>query len=133
MLLHELASTSERVATTSARRGKISALAACLHALTPSELEIGVAFLSGEARQGRIGVGYAVLRAIDAPAAGEPALTVEEVDAELEQIAGLHGAGVGAKRAQRLHALFARATALEQAFLFKLLLGELRQGALEGV
>src|SRR5258705_333130 len=41
--------------------------------------------------------------------------------------------GAAAERARLLAELFARATAPEQDFLARLLLGELRQGALEGI
>jgi DNA ligase-1 len=58
---------------------------------------------------------------------------VHEVDAVLAGIAGTSGKGAAAARAAQLQALFARATAPEQDFLLRLLVGELRQGALEGV
>ncbi len=133
MLLSQLASTSQHVAETSARRGKISELATCLAQLEDAETEVGVAFLAGEARQGRIGVGHAVLHAIAAAPAGEPTLTLHEVDAALQRIVTARGAGANGARTQALHALFSRATAPEQEFLDKLLRGELRQGALESV
>ena len=57
MLLAQLADTSQQVAATSARRGKTALLSAALAQLAPDEVPIGVAFLSGEPRQGRIGVG----------------------------------------------------------------------------
>jgi DNA ligase 1 len=133
MLLAQLVEASQRVAATSARNAKIAALAACLAQLEPEEIEIGVAYLSGETRQGKIGVGYGVLRKLEVEPAGEPSLRVLEVDGLLEQLQGLKGAGSGTKRVQLLTALFARATQPEQEFLIKLLIGELRQGALEGV
>ena len=133
MLLAELAAASELVAATSARNGKIAALAACLAQLAPDEVEVGVGFLSGEARQGRIGVGHAALRSLEVAAANEPSLQVLEVDRTLEQMAGLKGAGSAGKRTRMLEQLFGRAIRAEQTFLIKLLIGELRQGALEGV
>jgi DNA ligase-1 len=51
----------------------------------------------------------------------------------LDQIAKSSGPGSIAARTRLLSALFARATTREQAFLARLLLGELRQGALEGL
>jgi DNA ligase-1 len=133
MLLAELVAASQQVATTSARNGKIAALATCLAQLGPDEAQIGAAFLSGETRQGKLGVGYGVLRKLAVEPASAPSLQVPEVDEVLEQLSGLRGAGSGAKRTQLLTALFARATQAEQEFLIKLLIGELRQGALEGV
>jgi DNA ligase-1 len=57
MLLSELAATSEAVAATPARLGKVASLAGCLGRLQPDEVGVAVAFLSGELRQRQIGVG----------------------------------------------------------------------------
>ncbi len=99
------------------------------------EVEIAVAWLSGETRQGRIGVGWATLAALrgTAAAAAEPTLTLREADAALDAVARTSGKGSAAARSAALAALFARASAAEQDFLVRLLVGELRQGALEGV
>jgi len=134
MLLEDLAETSRRVAETSARGGKIAFLAECLGRASPEEAEIAIAMLSGELRQGRIGVGWAAVRDVrDVPPAAEGTLAVREVDAVLAEIAAIAGRGAPAERMRRLRALLARATAAEQAFLARLLLGELRQGAEGGV
>lgn len=133
MLLAELVAASQQVAATSARNGKIAALAACLAKLGPEEVELGVAYLSGETRQGKLGVGYAVLKKLEVAPASEPSLTVLEIDRTLDELQGLKGAGSGAKRTQLLSEMLARATAAEHAFLIRLMIGELRQGALEGV
>ena len=58
----DLVSSSQRVAETASRNAKTSLLAAFLRRLAPEEIPIGVAYLSGETRQGRSGVGYALLR-----------------------------------------------------------------------
>jgi DNA ligase-1 len=60
-------------------------------------------------------------------------LTVRDVDEVLEKVSLAAGAGSTAVRAEQLHDLFRRATSDEQNFLTRLLYGELRQGALEGV
>jgi DNA ligase 1 len=133
MLLEPLVITSQQVAATQSRRAKIRLLAACLGQLSPAEIPIGVAFLSGEPRQGRIGIGHAALRELKAPPAPVSALTLDQVDAALTRIAAIKGAGAGAERLAQLGALFAHGTAIEQDFLHRLLLGELRQGALEGI
>jgi len=67
-----------------------------------------------------------------APAA-TASLTLRTVAEAFEAIAATRGAGAGVARAERLRALFALATAAEQDFLVRLVVGELRQGALEGV
>jgi ATP-dependent DNA ligase I len=132
VLLDEVAGTSAAVANSSARLAKVERLAACLRRLEPGEVHPAVVFLSGELRQRQIGVGWAALRDVPAPAAG-PTLTVAEVDAAFERIGRLAGPGSQAERRRLLSELFARATAGEQRFLIGLLSGELRQGALEGV
>jgi DNA ligase-1 len=134
VLLAELLAASERVAATRSRLAKIEALADCLRRLERSELALGVAYLSGETRQGKIGVGYAGLKdAFAATPAASPQLTLGQVDESLESLSGVKGRGSAAERARLLSGLFGRATAAEQDFLARLLLGELRQGALEGV
>jgi ATP-dependent DNA ligase I len=132
VLLDDLTAVSDTVAATSARGGKVEALAGALRAAAPAEAAIAVAFLSGELRQRQIGVGWAALRDLPAPAA-EPSLTIAEVDAACAGIGGLSGPGSQAARRAALSHLFGRATEREQRFLRALLSGELRQGALEGV
>ena len=134
MLFHDIAEASRAVAETRSRSTKIGLLAACLARLAPGEAEIAVGFLSGEPRQGKVGLGHAAIRGVALPAAAPaPALTVADVDASLERIAAIRGARSTSLRAEALSELFARATALEQSFLTRLLLGELRQGALESI
>ena len=132
-LLATLVATSRQVAETSARSAKIRLLADCLRLLDAEELEIAVTWLSGEIRQGRIGIGPSALRANIAEAAVVPTLKLAEVDHALEEFKEIRGDGSTARRAQALRALFGRATREEQPFLLQLLVGELRQGALTGV
>ena len=132
LLLRELADASVAVAATPARLGKVALLAAVLARAPADEAAAAVAFLSGELRQRQIGVGWAGLRAVPPPAE-VPTLRVGEADALFEQVGRQSGAGSQTARRDLLAALFARATAPEQAFLRQLLVGELRQGALAGV
>ncbi|MFF4242817.1 ATP-dependent DNA ligase [Actinomadura geliboluensis] len=132
MLIAEIARTSEAVAGTSGRKAKVTALAECLRRADAGEAATVVAYLSGELPQRQIGVGYAALRDLPPPAA-EPSLTVPEVDASFTEIGAVSGPGSVARRRDLVAALFARATRAEQNFLIRLLAGELRQGALDGV
>ena len=133
-LLANLVGTSERVGATPARLRKVRELAAFLRALSPEEIETAVHYLSGEISQGRIGIGYSTLQsAASETAAGAETLWIAEVDHCLTVVAGIRGAGSAAQRAAALRDLFSRATTTEQAFLLRLLAGELRQGALVGV
>jgi DNA ligase-1 len=134
MLLNDIVETSRRIGEVSGRLAKIELLAACLRRAVADEIDIAVAWLSGELRQGRIGVAYATLRETMAEAAAaSPSLTLNDVDTELGRVSHVRGSGSGAERLRLLRALFARATRAEQEFLARLLVGELRQGALEGL
>jgi DNA ligase-1 len=132
-LLATVVATSRQVSATSARSAKIRLIADCLRGMDAGELEIAVLYLSGEIRQGRIGIGPSTLRECIAGAASEPSLEITEVDRLLDELAAIRGSGSGARRATALGALFGRATRDEQEFLLRLLVGELRQGALAGV
>jgi ATP-dependent DNA ligase I len=133
-LLLELAGASQRVSATSARSSKVRELAAFLRALPAEEIETAVHYLSGETPQGRVGIGYSTLRkAAESPAAPAATLSLTELDRALTELANARGAGSTARRAHALAELFSRATSSEQQFLLRLLIGELRQGALAGV
>ena len=134
MLLHELVRTSAAVAKASSRLVKIAELAALLQRVTLAEVDIAVAFLSGELPHGRIGIGASVIREAKPPsAASSPVLSLIEVENVFEQIARTSGRGSSGDRVRLLRDLLTRATADEQDFLVRLVVGELRQGALEGV
>jgi len=133
-LLVTLVDTSKKIAATSARSAKIRELTSALRAMNAEEVAIGTLYLAGETRQGRLGIGYATLRkAREANAAAVATLEILEVDRRLAALATIGGSGSSAKRAQMLHELFSLATPDEQEFLIRLLVGELRQGALAGV
>jgi ATP-dependent DNA ligase I len=145
VLLAEIVSTSAAVASTSARRAKIDQIAGLLVRVPADEIPIAVAFLSGDLTQRQIGVGYAALIGLPeareaAASAATPArpadaasLTLAETDASFERIGMLTGAGSQARRRELLANLMGRTTESERQFLFRLLAGDLRQGALEGV
>ncbi len=133
MLLAQLVETSRRISETSKRLEKIGLLAGFLRQLHPDELDVSVAFLSGETRQGRIGIGYATIRGAAAAPVETPSLEILDVDRSLTDIAGIQGSGSEGRKREALKGIFARATREEQEFLIRLLLGELRQGALEGI
>jgi DNA ligase 1 len=132
VLFAELAATSVAVRDTRSRKRKAELLGAALRRLGPREIEPGVAFLSGELRQRRTGVGWAALREVPPPAA-EPSLQIGEVDDAFARLAALAGPGSQAARREATATLLHRATAPEQAFLRGLIAGDLRQGALAGV
>jgi DNA ligase-1 len=134
MLFASLVATSADVGSRPGRLEKVGLLADLLGRLSPDEIEIATAFLSGSPRQGRIGVGMSVIRAAtDVPAAASPTLELLEIDDVLARTAAASGSGSAGSKAGILSQLFSRATEAERDFLIRLLFGELRQGALEGV
>lgn len=133
VLLEEIARTSAALAETSGRLAKIGLLAECLRRLSPDEVPVAVAYLSGNLPRGTIGVGWASLRDVGGTAPAEPSLELLDVHAALDRIGTAAGAGSQTIRRTELAALFGRATEPERRFLSGLLLGELRQGALEGL
>src|SRR5437762_10813198 len=133
MLLKSLVETSSQVAATSGRLAKIKLLADLLKQAGPDEVELAIAYLSGTIRQSRVGVGWATLQKAKSHVGTSARLQIQDVDQTLETISKTAGQGSAAVKQRLLGDLFSRATAEEQDFLFRLLTGELRQGALEGI
>ncbi|PTM96952.1 ATP-dependent DNA ligase [Streptomyces sp. VMFN-G11Ma] len=132
MLLARLAQASQEVAATSARSRKIALLAELFRDAEADDVPIVIPYLAGRLPQGRIGVGWKVLSS-PVPPAAESTLTVREVDALLTGLSKVSGAGSQAERARLVGELLGAATEEEQRFLFGLLTGEVRQGALDAV
>ncbi|TLS43673.1 ATP-dependent DNA ligase [Streptomyces montanus] len=132
MLFARLARVSQEVAATSARSRKIALLAELFRDAEAAEAAVVIPYLAGRLPQGRIGIGWKVLSRPVAPAE-EPTLTVLDVDARLTGLAAVSGTGSQAERMRLVGELMGAATADEQRFLFGLLSGEVRQGALDAV
>ena len=135
MRLAEVASTWAALRTTRSRKKKVAWLTELMAGTTDDALERVVAWLSGELRQGRIGVGYAAAYGAvkQAAAAEAPSLECEGVESRFDEIQGISGAGSKNRRHEALVDLLQRCTEAEQHFLVGLLTGELRQGALKGL
>ena len=136
VLLTVVVQTSETVSATRSRKAKIEALATLVKECAPEEVATVVCLLTGEPRQGRIGVGWSTLsplrdRVGETP--GGPSVTVAGLDDALDRVAATTGAGSAAARHAILGDLFARSTPAEADFVVRLLTGELRQGALAGL
>jgi DNA ligase-1 len=132
--LDTLVQTSKAVASSSGRLDKVARLAAFLKQLSADEVTIAIGFFTGWPRQGRIGVGWAtVAEAHETPAAAAATLELLDVDRAFDVLQSAKGKGSAAARTRALKELFARATADEQSFLSALVIGEVRQGALDGV
>ncbi|MEU6658952.1 ATP-dependent DNA ligase [Streptomyces sp. NPDC046821] len=132
MLFSRLAQVSQEVAAASARSRKTALLAELFRAAEPDDVPIVIPYLAGRLPQGRLGVGWRALSERVAPAT-EPRLTVQDVDASLTALGKVSGTGSQAERARLVGELMGAATEDEQRFLFGLLTGEVRQGALDAV
>ena len=133
MLLNALVTTSNEVAATSGRLAKITLLADLLRQASADEIELAIAYLSGTIRQLKVGVGWATVQKAKSHAGTSARLQLRDVDDTLEKISRTTGKGSAGEKQRLLGDLFSKATAEEQDFLFRLLTGELRQGALEGI
>jgi len=138
VLLTAVVETSRAVTATPSRTAKIDSLAKLLTECAPDEVATVVCLLTGEPRQGRIGVGWSTLFTVRdqvsvprAPGAAD--LTVAELDDALDRIATTTGSGSTGARQAILGEILGRATPAEADFVVRLLTGELRQGALAGV
>jgi len=131
--LNALVTTSNHVAATSGRLGKIQLLADLLKHASPDEIELAIAYLSGTIRQSKIGVGWATLQKAKTHVGTPARLQLLDVAKTLEALANTSGKGSAGNKQRLLSDLFSQATAEEQDFLVRLLTGELRQGALEGI
>ena len=132
-LLAEVARASAQVAATASRLAKTRLIAECLRRLDEEEVDIALPYLSGDTRQGKLALGYATLQPVLGSPAAAPTLTLRDVDAAFALLRETKGKGSAANRSGLLRNLFAKATAQEQDFLLRLIVGELRQGALAGV
>ncbi|RZV47419.1 MAG: ATP-dependent DNA ligase, partial [Acidimicrobiales bacterium] len=134
--LHALVEASNAVAATSARNDKVAILASYLAEVDVDEVQIAVALLTGEPRQGRIGIGWATVAGAIKSLTAEPSestLTLHDIDTAIDQVAETRGGGSAAERQAILQRVFDLGSAAEQDFLRAVFTGGLRQGALGGV
>jgi DNA ligase-1 len=134
MDLARLVTVVELVRATAKKTEKVRLLADLLRQAKGHETKLAALYLCGSLPQGKIGVGWAVLqRAMaEGPAIGDR-LSLPDVDRELTAVAAERGSGSNERRTARLGRLFLRATPDERQFLGRLVVGEIRQGALEGL
>jgi DNA ligase-1 len=84
--------------------------------------------------QEKLGVGWATLSTAGGAEGSDPSdVTLAEVDGVLTAVASAVGKGSAAAKQAALSALLSRVSEQERRFLFGLIMGELRQGALEGL
>ena len=136
MLLAELGTVSREVAATRSRLKKRELLATLLDGATAEDVRLAVSYLSGALPQGRIGLGPAsISQAFESLAEKSPdtSLSIQAVNTVFDEIAGVSGKGSKAARERLLASLLSKVSAEDRSFLAGLVLGELRQGALEAI
>jgi DNA ligase 1 len=133
MLYHDIVELSGRLSATSKRTDKVAAIAELLKRTPPALVRTVTGLLVGEPTQGRFGVGWAAVRDARVGTCTEPGITVEELDQVLTRLAGTSGSGSQRERENVMGDLFSRLTPGEQNHLVRLLTGEMRQGANDGV
>jgi ATP-dependent DNA ligase I len=134
MKLEALATVSDAVAATRSRTEKVRLLGAVLRELGPDERVTGVAWLAGLLVGGPLGLGPAAVHELRGlTPARDATLTIAAARERLDALRAIKGTGSAARRQAALADIFGIATSREQSFLARLLVGELRQGALEGV
>jgi DNA ligase-1 len=132
--LQRLVELVHRVRATSRRMEKVALIADVLRETSGRDTELVALYLTGAVPQGRIGIGWRTVRS--AMPEGDPigeAPTLLDVDRVLGTIAAEKGPGSSERRLGALRELLRRADAAGRRFLGELLVGEVRQGALEGV
>jgi DNA ligase-1 len=123
-----------RVRATSKKSEKVALIADFLRQTQGRETELAALYLTGSLPQGRIGVGWRTLEPAmpSGPAVGPP-LTLARVDEVLSAVAAETGPGSADRRLRTLRALLETTDEPGRRLLVELLMGEMRQGALESL
>jgi DNA ligase-1 len=124
----------DRVRSTTKKTEKVSLLAEFLRQTQGKETSLAALYLSGSLPQGRIGMGWKMVQAAmtERPPSGSPP-TLLDLDQALGAVAAEEGPGSADRKIRGLRALLERLDAGGRRLLTGLLMGELRQGALEGL
>jgi DNA ligase-1 len=123
-----------RVRATSKKSEKVALIADQLRQTRGPETGLLALYLTGTLPQGRIGVGWKTLEPAmpSGPVVGGP-LTLERLDEAVSAVAADTGQGSTERRLRSLRALLESTDEAGRRLLVELLLGEVRQGALDGL
>ena len=136
--IDELAQLVDEVSKTRSRNKKIEFLSQAIEHVSKRDRPLLVSYLCGDLAVGKIGVGPSTVHSLrqtcpEPRGAHEPPLSFSRLQEGLLEIKETKGAGSKARKSERLLTLLSATNKLGQGFLFRLLGGELRQGALAGV
>ncbi len=134
ILLKTLVEVSEKVAGTSRKKEKISLIARLLQQAEREEISLAANYLSGQPSRRRLGVGWATLQeALQGISRSPRSLALTDVDQCFDHISKEKGSGSLKRKMKLLQDLFSSVEEDERRFLIGLIMGEIRQGALEGL
>jgi DNA ligase-1 len=134
MELARIVEVVSKVRATTKKTEKTVLLAGFLRQTQGKDTELAAQYLTGTLPQGKIGVGWRMIEdALTSTVSIGNALTLADVDRAFGMIAADQGAGSYERKVKVLRGLFERADAEARRFLGELVMGELRQGALEGL
>jgi DNA ligase 1 len=122
------------VRATSRKTEKVALIADFLRETQGRETALAALYLTGTLPQGRIGFGWRTLRSArpEGPVSGPPP-TLAEVDEAMATVARVSGPGSSERKVRTLRSLMERADESGRSFLVELVMGEVRQGALDGM
>ncbi|UCC66024.1 MAG: ATP-dependent DNA ligase [Deltaproteobacteria bacterium] len=134
MLFRTLEEVSTRVSATTKKKEKISLLARFLLQAKGEEIALAAYYLSGRLPQGRLGIGWKMLQeaAEDLSRLPRP-LSLLDINTFLESLSSEKGPGSLERKVRTLRELLSHTSEKERNFLIRLIMGEIRQGALEGL
>ncbi len=134
MELGELIKLRNALRATTKRSTKVQLIAEFIKRTPKESLRLGVDFLAGKLPRLVLNVGPSLIRhAFTVPYRPGSPLKIQEVYEKLSEISRIKGAGSTTLRLRKLAELFSHATDAERRFLAELIIGEVRQGAGEGV
>jgi DNA ligase 1 len=134
MHLASLVEVSERVGRTSRRKEKAELIADFMRRVRGGEIALAASYLAGRLRQGRIGIGWNLIERArhDLGSVSEP-LHLNELNDRLQAMSEEGGAGSTERKIRGLREILSRCEERERVFIISLIMGELRQGAMEGM
>jgi DNA ligase-1 len=134
MRFSELTDVVARVRATSRKTEKVALIADLLDRSKGRDIELVALYLIGRLPQGRIGIGWrTIVGAVPESVPRGEGPTLGEVDEVLSRVAAERGAGSAGRRRAFLRGLLEKTDEPGRRFLAQLLVGEVRQGALEGL
>lgn len=130
MLFKKVVEYSREIKKVSSRNAKVDIITQFLRELDREEAEIGVNYISGSVRQGRLNLAWKGLSELMHVSHVEPVKSPNllEVDEYLSKTQSVRGK----LKIQNLRPLFMRLSAQERKYLVMLIVGDVQQGAGEG-